>query len=141
MKKIENKKERGELIPLSMAEVMAGFPSPADDFLEATLDLNEYLVRNPTATFMVRVSGYSMTGAGIYPRDVLVVDRSLQADHNRIIIAVVDGELTVKRIVRTGDGWMLVADNPKYPAIRVTGNGELVVWGVVVAVIRRMEGV
>lgn len=135
------KQKKKQLIPLSMVAVEAGFPSPADDFLEAGLDLNDYLVRNPVATFMVRVSGYSMTGSGIYPRDILVVDRSLQANNNQVIIALVDGELTVKRLMRAKDGWSLVADNRSYPPIKVTGNSELSVWGVVVAVVRRMEGV
>ena len=135
---MKNNKEQ-ILIPVSMADVMAGFPSPADDFLEAALDLNEHLIRNPAATFMVRVSGYSMTGSGIWPGDILVVDRSIQADHNRIIIAAVDGELTVKRLLRTEDGWSLSADNPRYPAIKVTGSSELSVWGLVTAVVRRLE--
>lgn len=133
-----NHQQSNEL-PLSLAEVMAGFPSPADDFLESSLDLNEYLVKNPPSTFLVRVSGDSMTGAGIFPGDILVVDRSLTAGPNMVIIAVVDGEMTVKRLMRGRDGWFLQADNRRYPPIKISGRSELLVWGVVVAVVRRLE--
>ena len=135
---MKRRAEKKLMIPVSLAEVSAGFPSPADDFLEDSLDLNDYLVPNPTATFMVRVNGNSMTGAGIFSGDVLVVDRSLEAGHSHIVIAVVDGELTVKRLLRTVKGWMLEAENPAYPNIHVTGNSELVIWGVVRAVVRRL---
>lgn len=133
-----NHQQSNEL-PLSLSEVMAGFPSPADDFLESSLDLNEYLVKNPPSTFLVRVSGESMTGAGIFPGDILVVDRSLTAGANMVIIAVVDGEMTVKRLMRGSDGWFLQADNRRYPPIKISGRSELLVWGVVVAVVRRLE--
>lgn len=128
-------------VPLSLTEVAAGFPSPADDFLESTLDLNEYLVTNPPSTFLVRVSGQSMTGAGIFPGDILVVDRSLNSGHGKIIIAVVDGEMTVKRLIKGAKGWFLQAENRRYPAIHVEGKSELTMWGVVVAVIRKLEGI
>ena len=131
-----NKKKTYKL-PLCLSQVEAGFPSPADDFLESSLDLNDYLIDNPLATFLVKVSGYSMTGAGILPGDILVVDRSLEAQHNRIVVAVVDGELTVKRFLRQKSFCQLVSDNPRYPAIKA--QDELLIWGVVVAVVRKMR--
>ena len=133
--------KKSNAVPLSLTEVAAGFPSPADDFLESELDLNEYLVSNPPSTFLVRVSGLSMTGAGIFPGDILVVDRSLNSGHNKIIIAVVDGEMTVKRLMRGPKGWFLQAENRRYPPIHIEGKSELVIWGIVVAVIRKLEGI
>ena len=114
------------------SRVEAGFPSPADDYLEGTLDLNEHLIRHPAATFFLRVSGDSMTGAGIYPGDILIVDRSLTPADGRIVIAAVDGELTVKRLHRRRGRIRLVPENPRYPTIEITAEQELRVWGVVV---------
>lgn len=124
-------------VPLYGSRISAGFPSPADDYIEAALDLNEFLVRNPAATFMVRVGGDSMTGAGIHDGDVLVVDRSEEPAHGRIVVAVLDGELTVKRLHRKNGEWMLVPENPAYAPIRVNEGQELNVWGVVTGVVRR----
>ena len=114
------------------SRVEAGFPSPADDYLEGTLDLNEHLIRRPAATFFLRVSGDSMTGAGIYPGDILIVDRSLTPADGRIVIAVVDGELTVKRLSRQHGRIRLLPENPRYPPIEITAEQDLRVWGVVV---------
>ncbi len=114
------------------SRVEAGFPSPADDYLEGTLDLNEHLIRRPAATFFLRVSGDSMTGAGIYPGDILIVDRSLTPADGRIVIAVVDGELTVKRLSRQHGRIRLLPENPRYPPIDITAEQDLRVWGVVV---------
>ncbi len=114
------------------SRVEAGFPSPADDYLEGTLDLNEHLIRRPAATFFLRVSGDSMTGAGIYPGDILIVDRSLTPADGRIVIAVVDGELTVKRLSRRRGRIRLLPENPRYPPIEITAEQDLRVWGVVV---------
>ncbi len=114
------------------SRVEAGFPSPADDYLEGTLDLNEHLIRRPAATFFLRVSGDSMTGAGIYPGDILIVDRSLPPADGRIVIAVVDGELTVKRLSRRPGRIRLLPENPRYPPIDITAEQDLRVWGVVV---------
>lgn len=127
-------------VPLSLTEVAAGFPSPADDFLESELDLNEYLIESPPSTFLVRVSGLSMKNAGIFPGDILVVDRSLSACHNKIVIAVVDGEMTVKRLMKGAEGWFLKAENRAYSSIQLGEKSELSIWGVVVAVIRKLEG-
>ncbi len=114
------------------SRIEAGFPSPADDYLEGTLDLNEHLIRRPAATFFLRVSGDSMTGAGIYPGDILIVDRSLPPADGRIVIAVVDGELTVKRLSRRPGRIRLLPENPRYPPIDITAEQDLRVWGVVV---------
>ncbi len=124
-------------IPLYLNPVQAGFPSPAEDYLEGGLDLNEYLVRNAAATFMVRVSGDSMTGAGIQDGDVLVVDRSLEPVHGKIVVAVLDGELAVKRLHLRDGECRLVSENGAYEDIRVGPEQDLHVWGVVAAVVRR----
>ncbi|HSA13975.1 MAG TPA: translesion error-prone DNA polymerase V autoproteolytic subunit [Spirochaetota bacterium] len=127
-------------LPLFVARIPAGFPSPADDYIDCALDLNELLVRHPAATFFVRVSGDSMTGAGIFSGDILVVDRAEQAAHNSIVIAELDGELTVKRLVREGSALYLFPENPAYRPIQVTGDTAFSVWGVVVHVIRSLRG-
>ncbi|MBC8208206.1 MAG: translesion error-prone DNA polymerase V autoproteolytic subunit [Desulfobulbaceae bacterium] len=126
------------LRPLFACGVSAGFPSPADDYIERQLDLNELLIRNPPATFFVRVTGDSMTGAGINHDDLLVVDRSLEPASGRIIIAVLNGELTVKRFV-LGDGiCRLLAENPDYPPQEITADTTFEVWGVVTSVIHSL---
>jgi len=124
--------------PLYLDRISAGFPSPADDYIETALDLNTYLIRNPAATFMVRVSGDSMTGAGISDGDVLVVDRSEQPAHGKIVVAVLDGELTVKRLVMKNGQTLLAPENPCYQAIPVTAEQDLHVWGVVTGVVRKL---
>ncbi len=125
-------------IPLAFERISAGFPSPAADYVEGTLDLNDYLVPHPAATFFVRVAGDSMTGAGIHTGDVLVVDRSLDATDGRVVVAVIDGELTVKRLCRKYGRIALHAENAAYPAIRIRDATELVIWGVVTAVVHRL---
>jgi len=124
--------------PLYLDRISAGFPSPADDYIETALDLNTYLIRNPAATFMVRVSGDSMTGAGISDGDVLVVDRSEQPAHGKIVVAVLDGELTVKRLVMKNGRTLLAPENPCYQPIVVTAEQDLHVWGVVLGVVRKL---
>jgi DNA polymerase V len=114
--------------------VQAGFPSPADDYMEEKLDLNRFLIKNPSATFYVKVEGVSMVGAGIYPKDILIVDRSLRAKNNDIIIALVEGEFTVKRLSLQGDTVLLVAENAVYKPLDVSGT-DFQVWGVVTYVI------
>jgi DNA polymerase V len=117
--------------PLYQARVSAGFPSPADDYIEGPLDINQYLVERPAATFFVRVEGDSMTGAGIHPGDILVVDRSLEAVPGKVIIAVLDGDLTVKRLLRRDHEVYLCPENDRYPPIRITEDMDFQVWGVV----------
>lgn len=122
-------------LPVFLESVSAGFPSPAEDYLEGRLDLNEHLIRNPSSTFFVRVTGDSMVGAGIYSGDMLVVDRSLVAKDGSVIIAVINGELLVKRL-RMGQGevW-LEAENPNYKPVAITSDMQFEVWGVVSTVI------
>ena len=122
-------------LPLFSARVPAGFPSPADDYIDRALDLNEHLIRHPAATFFVRVSGDSMVDAGIHPGDILVVDRAEEPAHGKIIIAALNGELTVKRLSRSRGAVYLLPENPSYAPIEVTPETQFQVWGVVVHVI------
>jgi DNA polymerase V len=126
-------------IPLFSSMVAAGYPSPAEDHIEDTLDLNDYMVQRPDTTFMLRVEGESMKNAGILPNDILVVDRSLKASHNKIIIAALDGELTVKRLFHRGGLIKLLPENPAYPDIEVESESDLVIWGVVIGSFRRFQ--
>jgi DNA polymerase V len=117
--------------------VSAVFPAPSSDYLEGKLDLNEHIIKNPPATFFVRVSGDSMIGAGIHPNDLLVVDRSEEAKSGKIVIAVINGELTVKRLNKTSSGVQLMPENPNYQPIHITTEMEFQVWGVVTYVIHK----
>lgn len=112
-------------------KVPAGFPSPAADHTRKRIDLNEHLIRNREATFIFRVKGDSMTGIGIYEGDELLVDRSIEAKHGNIVLAVLNNEFTVKRLHRRGGVVKLVAENPIYPPIVVKDGEELTIWGVV----------
>ena len=123
-------------IELYTTKVSAGFPSPADDFIERKLDLNRFLVKHPAATFFVRVSGESMMNAGISDGDILVVDRSLNPMDKKIVIASVNSELTVKRIRKVGTEVFLVPENDQYSPIKISDGMEFSVWGVVTASIR-----
>jgi len=116
-------------VPLAGASVSAGFPSPAEDYLERGIDFNAYLVARPAATFAVRVRGDSMKGAGIHNGDILIVDRSLNATDGSVVVAVVDGEFTVKRLRVRGDRAFLCPENPDYRPIEVT-DSESQIWGV-----------
>lgn len=129
---------KGYQLPLYAGKVSAGFPSPADDYLEGALDLNEHLIAHPSATFFVRVSGDSMIGAGIHPDDILVVDRSLEASSGRIVVVALDGELTVKRLHIGPEGIRLLPENPAYAPIPIQEETGLHVWGVVTSVIHRL---
>jgi len=122
-------------LPLFNGKVAAGFPSPADDYVEKSLDLNELLVKKPAATFFVRAQGESMLGAGIHPNDILVVDRSIEPVPGKIVICALNGELTVKRLERGNGQWQLKAENPAYADIIIHEEVELVIWGVVTNVI------
>jgi DNA polymerase V len=126
---------RQVLLPLFTGKVAAGFPSPADDYIEKTLDLNELLIKKPAATFFARAQGESMLGAGIHPNDILVVDRSIDPVSGHIVICALNGELTVKRLSRENERWQLKAENPAYPDIVIHDDLELVIWGVVTNVI------
>ncbi|MDH5682710.1 MAG: translesion error-prone DNA polymerase V autoproteolytic subunit [Spirochaetota bacterium] len=126
--------EKHEL-PLYLSPISAGFPSPADDYVDQSLDLNEYLIKRPAATFFVRVKGDSMTGAGIQDGDILIVDRSLEPTDNKVVIAAMDGEFTVKRILRKGEKLYLMPDNPDYDPVELHSETDFTIWGVVTYVI------
>jgi len=117
--------------PLFLSGVSAGFPSPADDYLDRRLDLNEHLIKNPAATFFVRVAGDSMTGAGINDDDMLIVDRSLEPANGNIVIAVINGELAVKRLLKKNGDCQLVAESQHYPPLDINEDTPLEIWGVV----------
>ena len=119
--------------------VSAGFPSPADGYKEKKLDLNDLLIRQPEATFFAKASGDSMTGAGIFDGDMLIVDRSITATDGKIVIAVVNGELTVKRFKLVDRTAQLHAENPKYSPITLCEGDNVNVWGVVTNVIHSMD--
>ena len=125
-------------LPLYLSPVQAGFPSPADDYMDGSLNLHTHLVRNEAATFFLRASGDSMRGAGIFDGDLLVVDRSLPAGHNRIVIAALDGELTVKRLLRQRGRVFLTPENPDYPKFDITDREYVHVWGVVTYAIHKV---
>ena len=122
-------------LPLYGSKVRAGFPSPADDYIEGKLDLNAHIVKHPAATFFVRASGDSMINAGIRDNDILVVDKSLEASHGKIVIAAIDGELTVKRLSCQNGRVKLMAENPDYKPIDITEEQDLFIWGIVTHVI------
>ncbi len=127
------------LIPLYLSPVHAGFPSPADDYREQALDLNELVTNNPQTTFYVRVSGDSMQDACIYEGDILVVDRSLRATHNAIVIALLNGEFTVKRLYLTSRHLFLLPANRRYKPMKITEHMEFSIWGVVTYCIRKVR--
>ena len=126
-------------IPIFTSSVQAGFPSPADDHLEDTLDLNTHLIHHKEATFFVKAQGDSMIGAGIQQGDILIVDKSLSAKSGKIVIAVVDGEFTVKRLHKYKGNITLKAENPDFEDIKISGDDELIIWGVVTSVIHQYE--
>ncbi len=125
-------------LPIMTWPVRAGFPSPAEDDQDAAIDLNDLLAPHPEACFLLRVRGRSMSGAGIDDGDVLVVDRALEPSHGRIVIAVVDGEFTVKRLYKQGPAVRLEAAHADYPPIELRDGQELQVWGVVTRVIKSL---
>ncbi|WP_426765077.1 LexA family protein [Pseudarthrobacter sp. 1G09] len=115
---------------ISPVAVAAGFPSPAQDYFDGRIDLNAHLIRDITSTFVVRVTGNSMEGAGISDGDELIVNRALEPKDGSVVIAVLDGELTVKRLRITATGIVLQAENPRYQDIKVSALSELTIWGV-----------
>lgn len=122
-----------------LARVPAGFPSPAQDHAVKRIDLNEVLIRHPLATFFVTVSGPSMRDAGIDDGDRLLVDRAVRPCHGDVVVAILDGELTVKRLYQRGGVVKLVAANPTYPEIRLRDGSELEIWGVAMHCIKRLR--
>ncbi len=125
-------------LPVFLGRLPAGFPSPADDYIEGKLDLNRHLIKHPAATFFVRVTGDSMIGAGIHSGDLLVVDRSLEAADRHVVVAVLDGELTVKRLFKQQGVLRLLPENLNYQPIEISGQHTFEIWGVVTSVIHSL---
>jgi len=125
-------------LPYYDTKVQAGFPSPAEDHLEQRLDLNTLVIDNPSATFFVRVAGESMKGIGITDGDILVVDRSIENWENRIVVAVIDSEFTIKRFTKRNGTVVLEAENPDYPPIKITEEMDFSVWGVVCWTLKKL---
>lgn len=126
--------------PLYACSVPAGFPSPADDYVELELDLNDYLVDNPPATFYARIGGRSMVKAGIFDGDIVVVNRALEPSDGDIVVAVLDGELTLKRLHRRAGRVILAPESDEpYPSIVIRQGQELTIWGVVTGSVRRFR--
>ncbi|GGI16480.1 LexA family protein [Oxalicibacterium faecigallinarum] len=126
-------------LPFSICRLPAGFPSPAQDYIEQFLDLTEHLVRNKTATFYFRVAGWSMRDAGIEEDDILVVDRSIGPRHGHIVVATVDGDFTVKKLYRRAGVVELRPANPDFKPIEFSDGQELVIWGVVTSIVRKLQ--
>lgn len=118
--------------------ISAGFPSPADDFKELRISIDQEVVRNESATFYARVSGESMQGAGLDDGDLLVIDRSLEPKDNKIAVCFIDGEFTVKRLKVEADCIYLMPENKKYPPLKVTEENELIIWGIVTYVVKKL---
>ena len=125
------------ITPFFLDSVSAGFPSPATDYMENKLDLNEYLVQRPTATYIVKANGPSMTDAGISSGDLLIVDRSITPRNDDIVIASIFGDLTVKKLKKKDQSLFLISANSEYPSIQVKEEMECFIWGVVTYVIHK----
>ena len=125
-------------LPLFLEPVSAGFPSPAGDYVEGKLDLNQHLIRHPAATFFVRVTGDSMIGAGIHSGDILIVDRALEPVDGKVVVVALDGELTVKRLSTRNGKVVLLPENERYSPIEITAERQFEVWGVVTNVIHAL---
>ena len=121
-----------QVSPLLGAGVSAGFPSPADDYIEENIDLNEHLILNPFSTFFLKVCGESMINSGIYDKDLIIVDRSLIAKPGNIVIAMIDGEFTVKRLSKKDNRFYLKAENRNYPDLYFNNDNNVQIWGVVI---------
>ncbi|NNP71631.1 DNA polymerase V [Acinetobacter defluvii] len=126
-------------IPLAQSKIAAGLPSPVQDYTEQSIDFNEYLIRNPNTTFVVKVASLSMLGAGIDVDDDLIVDRSIPAKNRNIVVALVDNDFTVKRLMMDGEKKWLQAENPEFPDIHFNDGQEMVIWGVVTRVIKNLK--
>lgn len=135
----ENSNPSPQKLPLFIARVSAGFPSPADDHIDKNLDLNEFLIKHPAATFFVRVAGNSMINAGIRNGDLLIVDKALEPADNKIVVAALNGELTVKRIRKIKGKLFLAPENQDYQPIEIEPESQFEVWGVVTHVIQTLK--
>ncbi|MFO7869121.1 MAG: translesion error-prone DNA polymerase V autoproteolytic subunit [Bacteroidales bacterium] len=123
-------------IPYFDGEIRAGFPSPAEDFVARSIDLNKEFIKNPSATFFGRVSGDSMQDVGIHDGDLLIIDKSLEPQNGKIAVCFIDGEFTVKQIEMREGGFFLVPANSKFKPLQVTEDNDFIVWGIVVHVIK-----
>lgn len=128
-------KNKGYQLPLYGSKIAAGHPAPTDDHIDQQLDLNEYLIKNPAKTFLVKVSGLSMLDAGIHENDILIVDRSISPTDGKIVVAAVDGQLTVKRIMHKDNKLYLMPENQNFHPIEIKEGNEIHIWGVVTNVI------
>lgn len=127
------------MISLVKETISAGFPSPAQDYIELGIDLNKYLIRNPISTFFLRVSGNSMNNAGIYNNDLLIIDRSINPNPGHIVVALLDGEFTLKRLIKKKDNYYLKADKENYPAINLYEYVDIQIWGVAIYSIHELK--
>ncbi|MEL0225102.1 MAG: translesion error-prone DNA polymerase V autoproteolytic subunit [Flavobacteriaceae bacterium] len=125
-------------MPLAHTGVSAGFPSPADDFKELRISIDQEVVKNEEATFYARVDGQSMQGAGLDDGDLLVIDRSKEPEDNAIAVCFIDGEFTVKRLKVEEECVFLIPENPNYKPIKVTEDNQLIIWGVVTYVVKKV---
>ena len=126
-------------LPFITAGIKAGFPSPAADFDESKISLDAVLIKNREATFYAKASGNSMTGAGIDDGDILVIDRSIEPQNNKVAVCLIDGEFTVKRIKMEGNSLFLIPENSLYKSIKIEEHNELIVWGIVTYVIKKLS--
>ena len=132
--------ERADLkLPFAIEKISAGFPSPADDYIDIGIDLNEQLIRNPSSTFFMRVSGNSMINAGINDGDLIIVDKSINPKPGQIVIAVLDGSFTLKRLSNNNNKFYLEAENPEYPPIELTKYKMVQIWGVAIYCIHNLN--
>ena len=127
------------MIPLITETISAGFPSPAEDYIELGIDLNKYLIKNPISTFFLRVNGSSMNNAGIYNNDLLIIDRSINPKPGHIVVALLDGEFTLKRLIKKQNNYYLRADKENYPAINLYEYIDIQIWGVAIYSIHELK--
>lgn len=124
---------------LNLPPISAGFPSPVEDLIESSLDLNQHLIQNPAATYFVRAKGNSMIGAGIFDGDILIVDKSIDPQNESIVIASIDGEFTVKRYINRPNEIILEPENINYPEIKINPSDDFQIWGVVTNTIHSLN--
>lgn len=130
--------EKSQSFPYVSSLIKAGFPSPAEDYMEPSIDLNKELIRHPSSTFFGRVSGESMIGAGIDDGDILIIDKSLEPYDGAAAVCFIDGEFTLKFIRFSAKTVWLIPANPDYPKLKVTGQNEFLIWGIVTYVIKKI---
>ena len=137
----DKKSSATRLFPLANETISAGFPSPAEDYIEPGIDLNKDLIKNPISTFFLRVSGNSMNNAGIYNNDLLIIDRSINPNPGHIVVAILDGEFTLKRLIKENNNYYLKADKENYPAINLFEYIDIQIWGVAIYSIHKLDKV